>query len=1045
MSRFQNPEAIDRSFLFWAWNGKLDENELCRQVREMKQAGAGGFFIHSRDGLETEYMGKEWMSCVKRVVKEAKKEGLFVWLYDEDRWPSGTAGGRVTRNKKFGCKGLTLEIADIHDYQKICKEKRCKEYDPIDAATGLMVIYAAIIEGSEIKQFRKIDLDGKEKLKKEESLLIIRLETSDTSEWFNGEAPPDNLNPECVQQFIKETHEKYKETVGEYFGNTILGIFTDEPSLNDRHAYFGEKKSWIPWTFGFSEYFRKQNGYDFFQALPYFYFDGKQSRKVRHDYWYTITKRYGEAYFKTIKEWCENNHLLFTGHFLQEDKMGLCARVNGAVMPNYQYQHVPGIDMLCEQTNEYMTVKQCSSVANQLGKKYVLSETYGCTGWEFTFEGQKWIGDWQYVLGVNHRCQHLSLYTLRGCRKRDYPPSFNYNNNTWKDNFIVEEYFARLSLVLQQGKAVRNTLVLHPMSTVWSLLGVDPYGNPRRKEERDVPALNAYGERFNQLIEFIIRHHLDCDLGDEILIEQYGKIEDGRFWIGNASYETVVISKVDTLLSHTWELLAEYTKQGGHVYLLGEFPQMIGGEEKTGEQKNSLDKFETFKQISNWNELETELQPYRTITVYDEYGEEVTDVLYQIRTCGKEWYLVLINNNRERSVKATVSILAKGTVYELGLLTGRIEYVETNTKNEKLQIPVFLEPTGSAAYLISDNEQDVKWIEEQIKKDADGKRGFKNTNVPIQNKAVTKSIETFDYYTSNDNILSLDKCRYRIDDSDFSDVMEVWKAQKEIRKILGMRMIHLNGQEQRYRWIHKEHPNDGHMVELEFVFESNLDKIPVWFILERMDEFQVFLNGHAGSGEHDGWFLDREFTKQYLGKVEKGRNIITVKCYYRNDMELENCYLMGKFGVNDDRKLIPLPSKLVPGDWTKQGFKHFCGSIVYQVEYVVNKEHERIIMKLPEMQGVCVNVMVNGENWKLPWNFEKILDITDLIKRGINKIEIEVEGSPRNMMGPFHLKERPFNTHDESFCSEDQTYADSYLLVPYGMMGPLLLYEEDRK
>ena len=67
-------------------------------------------------------------------------------------------------------------------------------------------------------------------------------------------------------------------------------------------------------------------------------------------------------------------------HFLQEDKIGLCARVNGAVMPDYQYQQVPGIDMLCEQTNEYMTVKQCTSVANQLDKKWVLSETYGCTG-----------------------------------------------------------------------------------------------------------------------------------------------------------------------------------------------------------------------------------------------------------------------------------------------------------------------------------------------------------------------------------------------------------------------------------------------------------------------------------------------------------------------------------------------------------------------------------------------------------------------------------------------------------------------------------------
>ena len=121
------------------------------------------------------------------------------------------------------------------------------------------------------------------------------------------------------------------------------------------------------------------------------------------------------------------------GHFLQEDKMGLCTRVNGAIMPNYQYQHVPGIDMLCEQTKEYMTISQCASVAHQLGKKVVLSETYGCTGWEFTFEGQKWMGDWQFVLGINRRCQHLALYSLRGCRKRDYPPSFNYNTNWWME------------------------------------------------------------------------------------------------------------------------------------------------------------------------------------------------------------------------------------------------------------------------------------------------------------------------------------------------------------------------------------------------------------------------------------------------------------------------------------------------------------------------------------------------------------------------------------------------------------------------------------
>lgn len=68
---FQNPGSSFRSLPFWAWNGKLDEEELRSQVRQMKQAGVGGFFIHSRIGLETEYLGEEWMNCVKAVVAAA--------------------------------------------------------------------------------------------------------------------------------------------------------------------------------------------------------------------------------------------------------------------------------------------------------------------------------------------------------------------------------------------------------------------------------------------------------------------------------------------------------------------------------------------------------------------------------------------------------------------------------------------------------------------------------------------------------------------------------------------------------------------------------------------------------------------------------------------------------------------------------------------------------------------------------------------------------------------------------------------------------------
>ena len=118
--KLRNPDAYYRSLPFWAWNGKLDPEELVRHVRLMQEAGVGGFFIHSRDGLETEYLGTEWMECVKAVVAEAKKLGMYAWLYDEDRWPSGTAGGRVPAGgDAYRCKGLTLEVLGTSEYSRL--------------------------------------------------------------------------------------------------------------------------------------------------------------------------------------------------------------------------------------------------------------------------------------------------------------------------------------------------------------------------------------------------------------------------------------------------------------------------------------------------------------------------------------------------------------------------------------------------------------------------------------------------------------------------------------------------------------------------------------------------------------------------------------------------------------------------------------------------------------------------------------------------------------------------------------------------------------
>ena len=80
---------------FWSWNEKLETEETKRQVRIMDEAGMGGYFMHARGGLQTEYMGDEWFENVAAAKDAAKKLDMGAWAYDENGWPSGFGNGAV--------------------------------------------------------------------------------------------------------------------------------------------------------------------------------------------------------------------------------------------------------------------------------------------------------------------------------------------------------------------------------------------------------------------------------------------------------------------------------------------------------------------------------------------------------------------------------------------------------------------------------------------------------------------------------------------------------------------------------------------------------------------------------------------------------------------------------------------------------------------------------------------------------------------------------------------------------------------------------------
>ena len=86
---FVNPPAEYRLLPFWMWNGAVEEGELVRQIREMRDKGMGGFCLSVGSGLRTPYLSKVWFDRVELALNTAAECGLQVWLHDDYRSPGG--------------------------------------------------------------------------------------------------------------------------------------------------------------------------------------------------------------------------------------------------------------------------------------------------------------------------------------------------------------------------------------------------------------------------------------------------------------------------------------------------------------------------------------------------------------------------------------------------------------------------------------------------------------------------------------------------------------------------------------------------------------------------------------------------------------------------------------------------------------------------------------------------------------------------------------------------------------------------------------------
>ncbi|MCX7706056.1 MAG: glycosyl hydrolase [bacterium] len=1032
--KLSNPDNVYRGAPFWAWNGELNPEELRWQIRIMKEMGLGGFFMHSRVGLNTEYLSQDWFNCINACAEEAEKLNMFAYLYDEDRWPSGAAGGLVTKNPKYRMKYLCMKI--IKDPKRIKWTK------------NIAGIFEIEFENELIKNYRKVK--QREKLKPKDSMvyLVFTIETQKESPWYNGYTYLDTMNHEAVKEFIKTTYEKYKEFSGKYFGKVIPGIFTDEPNYGAMFYVYQDKPEFVvavPWTEKLPIVFKKRYGYEILDFLPEIYFDILQEKIsiARYHYHDCITHLFVDAFAKQIGQWCEKNNLLFTGHVLSEETLSSQTNVVGSCMRFYEYMQAPGMDLLTEHRREFNTAKQVSSIARQFGRKWRLTETYGCTGWDFPFAGHKALGDWQIALGINLRCQHLSWYTMLGEAKRDYPASIFYQSPWWQFYNKVEDYFARIHLIMTNGQEVRNLLVIHPIESMWCIFRMPQWNMEKKIWERQQDIME-YDKMFENLCDTLLASHIDFDYGDEEILSKWAKISrvDGQpvFKVNKAIYKAILVPPLHTIRSSTLKILKQFKDAGGKVIFVEKFPEYVDAR-KTEVQHNE------FKLVPTLKEAISEIDNCtRTVSITDQSGNEIKEILYLLREDKKAFYLFVCNTSmewksfRERhatSLERNISydsVVISGNPswkyppFEIDPDSGKVYYAEVITKNSGYAIRTSFAPIGSRLFVIPKIDISIP---------AQKKEKFQE----IEKHRIEK--EYWKIMLSESNVCVLDKPLWKIQGRDWQTEQEILRIDREVRKALG---ISLRGGAMIQPWARKQHRKVKTInVTLKYVFEiETLPDGEIQLAIEKPELYKIFVNGTKIHSNVDyGWWVDKSLRVLKIDPsiLITGKNELILETLYSEDHPgFEIIYLLGNFGVkisNNNPVIIQKPEKIKIGDWTQQGLIFYSGNITYLHEISAKvEENQKIFLNIPEYRAAAIRILIDGKQAGIiAWPPNNV-DITEFIKDGkAHTLGIELLGHRRNSHGPLHFSERyPVWTGPYQFVAEREEFYQGYQIVPCGLM-----------
>nr|MDO8111062.1 hypothetical protein [Candidatus Sigynarchaeota archaeon] len=592
---------------------------------QMKQVGAGGAIMHARVGLLTPYMGEDWLNVISDAAKYGSERKFLVWLYDEEGFPSGYAGGQTIEPNP---KDFSANFLVLHDAYECESGKSITIQIPplVETAEIYGIVAVPVIEaltGYEMVNFPESvqTLDVKQVLSQSQpqSKKEIRWTSPDDGNlWFvmlfvrewNLQAA-NVLKPDAMQRFIALTHQKYydhfdRQGLASLFGSTIMGIFTDEPGV----MYCNGDKSYrriVPYTSEIEAYFASIGKYSLLQIIPAAFFDtANHSIQYRVMYWNAVGSSYQQAFFQQIFNWCEAHHIASIGHVANEGNLFNQIRDQVDFFKGARYMSYGSSDQLggiyravfeanysLALCDNMVTPRLAASAARIYQLPRTSSECFGSSGWALSLERQKILVDWQVANGVNLFFPHDFSYSIEGIRKGDHPPAFN-GCGYFPELRVLNDYIARLCYLFSQPAegGLPRVGILYGNDTVLASM------NPGMMQD----AFDAH-YALPYAVDLLQRLHVDFDIlpGDYL-----GQLQttEGVLRDKNNSYDVIILPAITLMAQRTSDALIKLIHAGGNVICIQKVPKMItDGLEMPLVNSSNIDQFPIYPHTEKVHQL----------------------------------------------------------------------------------------------------------------------------------------------------------------------------------------------------------------------------------------------------------------------------------------------------------------------------------------------------------------------------------------------------------------------------------------------------------